>query len=435
MKLSINGIYPKHNKITRREKIAAAPLPAKVILPLQQHIGQTCEPLVGLGEKVKAGQKIAGSAKGLSAPIHAPISGTVSAIKKEIHPSLKECKAITIESDGRMEYGGSIIPRRGIERLEKEELKRIIKEAGIVGLGGAAFPTYAKLSPPPDKKIDTIIINGAECEPHLTCDHRVMLEHAEKVIKGIRIIMKILEPEHAYIGIESNKENAIELMDEKILEMKLQKEIKVIRLDAIYPQGAEKNLIYSITGRKVPIKGGLPMDVGVVVQNVQTAKAVYDAVYENKPLIERVITVTGAVNEPKNILARIGTPIRELIGFCKGYSGSVGKIIMGGPMTGVAQFSEEVPVIKGSSGILVQRKRVIEEEEKGCIRCGRCIEKCPIGLMPSMIFQNARKGDIESCKKLFVSECYECGCCSYVCPSKIPLTHWMRYAKDRVAKG
>jgi len=209
--------------------------------------------------------------------------------------------------------------------------------------------------------------------------------------------------------------------------------IKIIRLKTIYPQGAEKNLIYSILGRKVP-SGGLPMDVGVIVQNVQTAKAIYDAVYEGKPLVERVVTVTGAVKEPKNLLVKIGTSVKDLIEFCGGYEGSVGKIISGGPMMGIAQDSDTIPIIKGSSGILVQRKEVIEEEERDCIRCARCVDKCPMNLMPTIISQYAQKDDFDNCKEYFALDCYECGVCSYVCPSKIPLVHWINYAKGELMK-
>ena len=433
MGLFIGGVHPSYNKITRKNKIEVAPLPKKVILPLQQHTGATCEAIVKADDYVKVGQKIAESKAFVSAPIHASISGKVLGIAKAAHPILGECNAIIIESNGKIEWDGSVKQRENADNLSKDELKNIIKEAGIVGLGGAAFPTHVKLSPLPNKPIDTVILNGAECEPYLTCDHALMLEETEKIIKGFQIIIKTLEPKDCYIGIEDNKENAIALFEEKLLNMGLKDKIKVIRLKTIYPQGAEKNLIYSITKRKVPNSGGLPMDVGCIVQNVQTAEAIYDAVYEGKPLIERVVTVTGAVKEPKNLLVKIGTPVKDLIEYCKGYEGSVAKIISGGPMMGIAQYTDEIPIIKGSSGILVQKEEIIEEE-KDCIRCGRCVDVCPMILMPTMIAHYAKKDDIDKCEEYFALDCYECGCCSYVCPSKIPLVHWIKYAKSELMK-
>jgi electron transport complex protein RnfC len=432
MKSFFGGIHPRYNKITRKAKIEVAPLPKKIILPLQQHIGAPCDALVKAGDVVKVGQKIADSDKFVSAPIHASISGKVLGISKMPHPTLGECDAIVIESDGKIEWDESVKKRENVSGLSKEELKNIIKDWGIVGLGGAAFPTHVKLSPPLDKKIDTVILNGIECEPYLTCDHRLMLEHAEKIIKGLQLIIKVLEPKQCYIGIEDNKENAISLFEEKLQNMEI-KDIKVVKLKTIYPQGAEKNLIYSVLKRKVPA-GGLPMDVKVVVQNVGTVKAIYDAVYEGKPLIERVVTITGSVKEPKNLLVKIGTPVNELISFCGGYEGSIGKVISGGPMMGIAQHNDDIPVIKGSSGILVQREKVIKDEERDCIRCGRCVDKCPMSLMPTMIIQYAQKDDFDNCKEYFALDCYECGVCSYVCPSKIPLVHWIKYAKGELMK-
>ncbi len=434
MRSFIGGIYPRYDKITRKNNIEVAPLPKRVVLPLQQHTGAICEAIVNVGDSVKVGQKIAESKAFVSAPIHASISGKVIMIGKALHPVLGECNAVVIESDGKIEWDESVKRRDNIEKLTKDELKNIIKEAGIVGLGGAAFPTHVKLSPPAEKKIDTLVLNGAECEPYLTCDHRIMLEKTEQIIKGFQIIIRILEAENCYIGIEDNKENAIALFEEKLLDMKLKDKIKVVRLKTIYPQGAEKNLIHTITLREVPNAGGLPMDIGVVVQNVQTAKAIYDAVYEGKPLIERVITIAGAVKEPKNLLVKIGVPVKELVDYCKGYDGAIGKVISGGPMMGIAQYTDKIPIIKGSSGILVQKEEVIEEEERDCIRCGRCVDKCPMSLMPTMIYQYSKKDDLDKCSEYFALDCYECGVCSYVCPSKIPLVHWIKYAKNELVK-
>ncbi|MEA2036797.1 MAG: electron transport complex subunit RsxC [Nanoarchaeota archaeon] len=434
MSLFKGGIHPRYDKITRKSKIEVAPFPKKVVIPLQQHIGAPCDAIVELGDKVKIGQKIAESKAFVSAPIHSSISGIVKSIEKMPHPVLGECNAIIIESDGKIEWDSPIKRRDNVDKLTKDELKNIIKEAGIVGLGGAAFPTHVKLSPPPGKEIDTVILNGAECEPYLTCDHRMMLEKTEQIIMGFEIINKILEPDFCVVGIEDNKINAIALFEEKILDMNLGKKITIGKLDTIYPQGAEKNLIHSMIERKVPSAGGLPMDVGVIVQNVQTAKAIYDAVYEGKPLIERVVTITGAVKEPKNLLVKIGMPVKELIEFCKGYDGTTGKIISGGPMMGIAQYTDQIPIIKGSSGVLVQHEELLKEEERDCIRCGRCIDVCPMLLMPTMISQYAQKDDFDNCGEYFALDCYECGCCSYSCPSKIPLVHWIKYAKDQLMK-
>ncbi|MBU1945887.1 MAG: electron transport complex subunit RsxC [Nanoarchaeota archaeon] len=431
----LGGIHPKYNKVTRKKAIEIAPMPKKVIIPLQQHIGAPCEALVKVGDEVKIGQKIAESKGFVSAPIHASISGKVTGIAKMPHPVLNECNAIIIEADGKISWDGSVKKRENIEKLTKDELKNIIKEAGIVGLGGAAFPTHVKLSPPKEKPIDVVILNGAECEPYLTCDHRIMLEEVEKVIKGFQIIIRVLEPKESYIGIEENKEDAISKFEKKLKEMELSEKIKIVKLETIYPQGAEKNLIYSITKRKVPSSGGLPMDVGVVVQNVQTAKAIYDAVYEGKPLIERVITITGAVKEPKNLLVKVGASVKEIIEHCKGYDGAVGKLISGGPMMGIAQSTDDMPIIKGSSGVLVQRESdVCSGEERDCIRCGKCVDVCPMNLMPTLISQYVKKDDIDTANEHFALDCYECGCCSYICPSKIPLVHWIKYAKGELMK-
>ncbi len=430
----IGGLHLKENKLTRKKRTEEMPVPKRVILPLRQHIGAPCSPIVKEGDKVKVGQKIADSTDFVSAPIHSPVSGIVIGIVKAPHPTLKECEAILIESDKLMEKDDSTKKRENIETLSKEELRRIIREAGIVGLGGAAFPTHVKLTPPKEKKIDTVILNGAECEPYLTCDHRVMLEHPEKIIKGLQIITKILEPEYCYIGIEDNKENAIAILESKLQDMGLTDKIKVVRLKTRYPQGAEKNLIYSITKRVVPSNGGLPMDVGVVVQNVQTAKAIYDAVYEGKPLIERVITVTGAVKEQKNLLVKIGTPTKDIIEYCKGYTNAIGKIIFGGPMMGIAQKTNNVPIIKGSSGILVQAIVEPEEKETECIRCGRCIDVCPMLLMPTIIAKYSDNENYEKAEEYFALDCYECGCCAYVCPSKIPLVEKIRKAKEEITR-
>jgi electron transport complex protein RnfC len=424
------GIHPKYEKITKDKKIEFSKLPSKVIIPLSQHTGAPCDPLVKVGDLVKTGQKIAESQSFVSACIHASISGTVKSIDMFPHPiSGKPVKSIVIESDGKDEKID--MPTRDYENLKVDELKSIIKEAGIVGLGGAAFPSHVKLSPPQDKNIDTLVINGAECEPFLTPDHRLMLEKANELIEGIRIVRKILGVKNTYIGIEKNKPDAIKLLKEKTTGQN----IKVIALHTKYPQGGEKPLIYATTKRKVPA-GGLPMDVGCVVQNIGTIVAIYQAVHNSKPLYERAVTVTGKVNDPKNLLVRNGTLVKDLIEQAGGYKGEPKKLIMGGPMMGFALSTDDLPVIKGTSGIVVLTEEDLDDGRKTieCIRCGKCIKNCPMNLYPCLIAKYAEKEMIEKAESTYAMDCFECGCCAYNCPSHIPLVHWIRYAKSQILK-
>lgn len=430
MKSFFGGVRVPHNKFTEKNSITVSSAPEKVYLPLNQNIGAPCKPLVKKGAKVRKGQKIADTKSFVSAPLHSPVSGEVESIGSLDHPVTGTSETLIISSDGKDTETKSGLRSKNVSKLSKKELRDIIREAGIVGLGGAAFPAHVKLTPPEGKNIDTLIINGAECEPYLTCDHRVMLENTSKIIKGIRLLMKILEPDKCYIAIEDNKKDAVDLF-RKYTEGA---DIDVLSLSSVYPQGAEKNIVYSVTGRKVPNEGGLPLDVGCVVQNVQTVKAVYDAVYENKPLIERVMTVTGAVREPKNMLVRIGTPVNELIEHAGGYKGRPKKVIFGGPMMGTALLDDTAHVIKGTSGIVIQNE-LPGGEERDCIRCGRCIEACPMNLMPTMIHQYARKGYTDKTDEYHVRDCVECGACAYECPSKIPLVQWAKYAKEEICRN
>lgn len=416
-------------KLTSKEKIIPAKLPSKVVIPLQQHTGAICEPLVKVGDIIKKYQKIGDSKSYVSAPMHASISGKVTEIDIYHHPLGKKVLSIVIESDGKDE--ALPLEKRDVERLSREILLTIIKEAGIVGLGGATFPTHVKLNPPKEKKIDTLIINGAECEPFLTADHRVMLEHYFDIIQGIHVIMKIIGIRKTFIGIEANKIEAIKLFEK---ELQYDPSIHVFALKTKYPQGAEKILIKTITGKEVP-SGGLPMDVGVLVQNIGTVKAIYDASYEGKPLIERVVTITGAVKRPKNLLVRIGTPLKEVIEQCGGYLGEPQKIIFGGPMMGIAQYTDDVPIIKGTSGVVVQNKQTInKQEESYCIRCGRCVDVCPIHLMPTLIAKASEKKKYDLAKEYHALDCFECGSCAYACPSKIPLVQYIKVAKNEIIK-
>ncbi len=424
------GVHPDYDKLTEAKPIEPAPIPEKIILPLSQHIGAPCEPIVATGDSVKVGQKVADSSAFVSVPIHSSVSGTVKSIEQLPHPITgKKALSIVIESDGKDEKVD--MKGREYENLSVDELKDIIREAGIVGLGGAAFPAHVKLSPPKDKHIDYLIINGAECEPFLTTDHRLMLERSDDLIAGIRIIRKILAVKNTIIGIEENKQDAINLLTQKCSGQN----IAVMPLKVKYPQGAEKTLIYSTTKRKVPA-GGLPMDIGCVVQNIGTCVAIYDAVAKQKPLYERVVTITGKVKEPKNLVVRNGTLVSDLIEAAGGYAGEPRKLIMGGPMMGFALPGDDLPVIKGTSGITVFDSGDIDESRSTieCIRCGKCVEVCPMKLHPILIAKYSEKERIDLAESVYAMDCFECGCCSFICPSHIPLVHWIRYGKSALMK-
>lgn len=394
---------------------------------------------------VKKGQKI-GEAKGfVSVPVHASISGKVTAVANFPHPAGKSLPAIQIESDGLDEWSESVRENLNYKNLSPEEIKSMIQNAGIVGMGGAAFPTHVKLSPPANKKISTLIINGAECEPYLTADHRLMLEEPEKVLEGATIVARALSIRDVYIGIEDNKPDAIKIMADAAKNPPnppLPKggeggiSIKVVSLSVMYPQGGEKQLINAVTGKEVP-SGGLPMDVGVVVQNVATVAAIYDAVRFGRPLIERIVTVTGAgVKEPGNFRVRIGTSSLKLIEAAGGLRGEIGKVVSGGPMMGMTQYTLDVPVIKGMSGLLFfPQSEVKSYTPEACVRCGRCVAVCPMGLLPNMLGIYAELDRFEDAEKIGLMDCMECGSCAYVCPSKRPLVHLIKYAKaDVMAK-
>ena len=425
------GIHPDyHKELTASLAISFLPAPAQVVIPLQQHIGAPCEPLVEVGEQVKLGQKIGDSKGFVSAPVHASVSGKVAAIGPYNHPLGRPVDAVTIESDGRDTWDETIKPAGNPDKLTVKAIHDLVREAGIVGMGGAAFPAHVKLAPPPEKQIDTVIINGAECEPYLTADHRLMLEKPGEIIFGLKIMMKALGASTGIIGIESNKPDALRVMKQAA---EGEPDISVVALQTKYPQGAEKMLIQVTTGRKVP-SGGLPMDVGVVNHNVGTAVAVTQAARDGRPLIERVVTVTGeGVVRPANLLVRVGTLVSDLLEACSGLRPNARKLIIGGPMMGLAQTTADLPVIKGTSGILVLSEAEVDLPEAGtCIKCAKCVGACPVTLVPAFIAQAAEHGLFQRAEKLHAADCIECGCCSFICPAGIPLTQWIRIAKAEV---
>jgi electron transport complex protein RnfC len=426
------GVHPQDKKdLSRDRAIETLPVPDRLVVPLSQHIGAPCEPVVAIGDAVKKGQKI-GEAKGfVSVPVHAPTSGKVLKIDDFPHPLGKPLSAVEIESDGLDEWTDEIHGQEHFLSLSPDELRGIIQDKGIVGMGGATFPTHVKLSPPEGKTIDTLIINGAECEPYLTADYRLMVEEPEKVIGGMRIMVAILGVKSVFVAIEGNKPEAIEQI-RKIVGN--DPHVAVVALEVKYPQGAEKQLIKTLVNRNVPASGGLPMDVGVLVQNVGTAAGVEQAVRLGIPLIERVVTVTGeGLRESKNLRVRIGTSIGILLEACGGLTDGPGKLILGGPMMGLSQHSTDVPVIKGTSGVVVLPPSQVQmEEARNCIRCGTCVTVCPMNLLPNVISVFATQGLFEQAEKHYVLDCIECGACGFGCPARIPLVHLIRYAKAEV---
>ena len=425
------GVEAHESKVTAGNPIAPAPLPEKVSISLHQNIGAPCEAVVKRGDKVLTGQKIGDSESFVNAPIHATISGEITGTTTVINPPTGQpVAALVITSDGKDEWAEPGAPGK-LEALSTKEILGRIRAAGLVGLGGAAFPSHVKLSPPKDKKIDAVILNGCECEPYITSDHRVMLEYGEKILSGLNIIKKILSPDNIYIAIEDNKEDAIDHMEKLITTMGFKDDFKISPLTTKYPMGAEKVLTKLILGREVPI-GGLPLDVGVVIHNVSTAKAIHDAVIEGKPFVERVVTITGAVSNPKNLLVRFGTPLKSLIEYCGGIVGKANEVILGGPMMGFSQFDLDFPTLKGTNGMIVKKSIAVAEQD--CISCGKCIEVCPMHLMPTILAKLSKAGRYEECRDYHITGCFECGACAYVCPANIPLVQYIKVAKKELAK-
>lgn len=425
------GVHlPGYKDVTQGLEIVTAVIPDKVYIPLSQHIGAPCSPIVQVGEEVKKGQKI-GEGKGfVTAPVHASVSGKVVAIETREHPGGSFVPCIVIENDRREEWEETIKPRSNPQDLSPEEIRKIVFEAGIVGMGGATFPAHVKYSPVEGKKAEVVVLNGVECEPYITSDHRVMLEKAERVVAGLQYIMKAVDCGKGVIGIEDNKPDAIEVMEKAASGIP---GIEVMSLPEKYPQGSEKQLIYSCTGREVPV-GGLPLAVGVVVSNVGTSVAVAEAIEEGKPLIERILTLNGdGVKSPANYLVRVGTLFSDLIEQSGGYTGEIEKIVAGGPMMGKTVYTDSVPVIKGSSGIVVYKKKEQEvSKERDCVRCAKCVDGCPQFLEPTTLVKLAKRQQWEEAEKNYALNCIECGSCEYVCPAGIPLLQYIRRAKQEI---
>jgi len=416
MKTFKGGIHlDSHKEQTAGKPIRVAREPKTVVIHLSQG-GSPCQPLVKAGDSVRIGQKIGDSDKLISSPVHSSVSGKVTAIDNAPHPNGFDSPAVYIESDGSNESAG---PIQNIS----------VREAGIVGMGGGSFPTHVKLSPPKEKKIDTVILNGAECEPYITCDHALMLEEPISIMNGLTYIMKSVGANRGLIGIEDNKRDAAAKLTPY-----LSMGIHITLLQTKYPEGGEKQLIYALLKREVPA-GGLPMDVGCIVSNVGTAHAIAVSQRTGMPLTERVITVTGAVKNPSNLRVKVGTRIGDLINDCGGFSGTPKKIILGGPMMGITQSALDTPVAKCTTCVLVlDEKNVSLYEEQSCIRCCRCVDACPVQLAPNFLADYAQNEMYQKAIDIGAMDCIECGICSYICPTRRELVHWIKLAKAKKAK-
>lgn len=433
------GVHiPDNKSFTNTKAIEKAKEPETVYISLHQHVGAPCEPIVNIGDNVKVGQKIGDSKASLSVPVHSSVSGTVKGITKMYTSNGIKCDCIEIESDGLNQLDESVGVKNDFDSLSREEVLKMIRESGIVGLGGGGYPAHSKIYSSPshskmtaaeDSPIDTVILNGAECEPYITCDHRIMVESPEKIVFGLEVFMKFFGECQGYIAIEDNKKDAIDVLKEKVKD----KDITIASMKTKYPQGDSYMIINAVTGRVVP-KGSRSKDVDAIVTNVHTAYCVAEAVGESKPLYERVISVTGnGIKEPKNLLVKVGTTVGDVIEQCGGFKGKPGKILSGGPMNGIALHSLDTPIVKTTGNLLV----LTEEETKvdkvePCIKCGKCAEVCPVYLLPLYASAYALKGNFEKAEEYGALTCINCGGCSYICPSKRPLTESIRHAEDEI---
>ncbi|HEY5510210.1 MAG TPA: electron transport complex subunit RsxC [Prolixibacteraceae bacterium] len=425
------GIHPGAEKLTAGRTIRVLSLPEKVILPVVQHAGSPAAVIVKVGDRVKTGSLIARMSGAVSANIHASVSGIVTKIEETVDASGYKINSVQITREGD-DWDDSVSLTPVIKDFTPQEILQKIKEAGIVGMGGASFPTHVKLEIPEGMKVDTLLINGVECEPYLTADHQLMLEKGEEILQGTQLLMKVLGVDRAIIGIEVNKPDAIHSLNN------LSKKYVGITVEALamkYPQGSEKQLIQALTGRQVP-PGALPASVGVLVNNVATTYAVYEAVTKNKPLIERVVTVTGkSVKLPGNFLVRIGTPINELIEAVGGMPENTGKVVIGGPMMGRTVANLHIPVTKGMSGIvLIPDSEASRQTDLPCIRCAKCVEGCPMNLEPYLMMQLVEKGMWDLAEENHITDCMECGSCSFTCPSARPILDNIRIGKSKIRK-
>lgn len=424
------GVHPKENKWYACDKeILEFPAPDLLVIPMSQHIGAPCKPLVKKGDLVTVGQKI-GDNQGLCVPVHASVSGKVKAVEAKAHTSGTTVMSVVIENDHQNTLCEDIHPRtpEEVDALTPEQIIDIVHEGGIVGMGGATFPTHVKLSGGIGK-VDTVIVNAGECEPYITADDRLCREMPERVIGGLKLIMKVFGLKEGHIGIEDNKPEAVKALRAQLADAD---GIQIDVLPARYPQGAEKQLIYAVTGREVP-SGGLPAAVGCAVFNAATCKAIYDAVYDGMPLIRRIVTVSGDIlMEPKNLLVPIGTSFNDLIDAC-GHSENPYKVLSGGPMMGMAQYDLSVPTIKGVNAVTVLgRRNEYAVDDPHCLRCGKCIDACPMKLMPVLMYKALQSEDISEMKAVHIMDCIECGSCAYTCPASVPLVLGFRVAKQMI---
>lgn len=425
------GIHPPYRKEpTAGDPIQTVPLPKRLLVSLSQHLGAPSKPLVKKGDRVLRAQPIAEPAGFVSAWVHAPTSGTVKSVGPMPTASGRIAAVVEIEADGQDTLFEQPAPP-DCTTLEPRQIVEVVAKAGIVGMGGAGFPTHVKLSPPPEKRIATLIINGAECEPYLTADHRLMVEQSERIWQGVILLRKALGAGSVRVAIEDNKPDAIRTMEKAM--QTAEGDVELVVLETEYPQGAEKQLVYSVLGAEVP-SGGLPMDVGALVENVGTVAAIADAAIRGEPLHQRVLTVTGdAIRTPRNLLARIGTPFTDLLSFCGGTTGEIGKLICGGPMMGVSQVSPEAAVGKTTSGLLIlSRALTVNFAAAPCISCGRCVVACPMRLLPCTLSEAMEAENLDLAEELNVLDCIECGACAYECPARRPLVQHLRQGKSKV---